>query len=95
MMKTKNIFPAILIAVLGLILAGLGIWILISNLNSDSSSSLGSQFVFIVAGLFLFVFAIYYAKTGGESDKELEPEDEFAGIEWEFDEETENLEERK
>ena len=95
MMKTKNILPAILIAVLGLILAGLGIWILISNLNSGSSSGLGSQIVFIIAGLFLSVFAIYYTKTGGESDKEFEPEDEFAGIEWEFDEEPESLEEAK
>ena len=95
MMKTKNILSAILIAVLGLILAGLGIWILISNLNSDSPSGLRSQIVFIIMGLFLFVFAIYYAKTGGESDKELEPEDEFDGVEWEFDEETENLEEEK
>jgi len=95
MMKTKNIIPAIVTAVLGLILAGLGIWILISNLNSGSSSGLGSQIVFIIAGLFLFVFAIYYAKTGGESDKELEPEDEFAGIEWEFDKEPESPEEAK
>ena len=95
MMKTKNILPATLMAVLGLILAGLGIWLLISNLNSGSLSGLGSQIVFIIAGLFLLVFAIYYAKTGGESDKELEPEDEFAGIEWEFDEESENSEEEK
>ena len=95
MMKTKNILPATLMAVLGLILAGLGIWLLISNLNSGSLSGLGSQIVFIIAGLFLFVFAIYYAKTGGESDKEFEPEDEFAGIEWELDEESENSEERK
>ena len=95
MMKTKNIIPAILTAVLGLILAGLGIWILISNLNSGSSSGFGSQIVFIIAGLFLFVFAIYYAKTGGESDKELEPEEEFIEIEWEFDEEPKSLEEAK
>jgi hypothetical protein len=95
MMKTKNILPATLMAVLGLILAGLGIWLLISNLNGGPSSGFGSQIVFIIAGLFLFVFAIYYAKTGGESDKELEPEDEFAGIEWEYDEESESLEERK
>ena len=94
-MKAKNILSAILIAVPGLILAGLGIWILISNLNSDSPSSLGSQIVFIIMGLFLFVFAIYYAKTGGESDKEFEPEDEFDVVEWEFDEESENLEEEK
>jgi hypothetical protein len=94
-METKNILPAVLMAALGLILSGLGIFILVSNLNSDSSSSFGSQVVFIIAGLFLFGFAIYYAKTGGESDKELEPEDEFAGIEWEFDEESEDLEERK
>ena len=95
MMKTKNVLPAILMAVLGLLLAGLGIWTLISNLNSGSSPGLGSQIVFIITGLFFFVFAIYYAKTGGESDKELEPEDEFDEIEWEFDEESENLEERK
>jgi len=95
MMETKNIIPAILIAVPGLILAGFGAWTLISNLNSDSSSGLGSQIVFIITGLFLFVFAIHYAKTGGQSDKELEPEDEFAGIEWEFDEESESQEEEK
>jgi hypothetical protein len=99
MMETKNILPAILIAVPGLILAGFGAWTLISNLNNGSSSGLGSQIVFIITGLFLFVFAIHYAKTGGQSDKELELEDEFAGIEWEFDEEfdeePENQEEEK
>ena len=99
MMETKNILPAILIAVPGLILAGFGAWTLISDLNTGFSSGVGSQIVFIITGLFLFVFAIYYAKTGGQSDKEFEPEDEFDGIEWEFDEEfdeeSENQEEEK
>jgi len=95
MMETKNIIPAILIAVPGLILAGFGALTLISNLNSGSSSGLGSQIVFIITGLFLFVFAIHYAKTGGQSDKELEPEDEFDMVEWEFDEESESQEEEK
>jgi hypothetical protein len=85
MMETKNILPAILIAVPGLILAGFGAWTLISDLNTGFSSGVGSQIVFIITGLFLFVFAVHYAKTGGQSDKELEPEDEFAGIEWEFE----------
>ena len=95
MMETKNILPAILIAVPGLILAGFGAWTLISDLNTGFSSGVGSQIVFIITGLFLFVFAIHYAKTGGQSDKELEPEDEFDGIEWEFDEESESREEQK
>jgi len=95
MMETKNILPAILIAVPGLVLAGFGAWTLISDLNTGFSSGVGSQIVFIIAGLFLFVFSIHYAKTGGQSDKELEPEDEFDGIEWEFDEESESLEEEK
>ncbi|MDR0766992.1 MAG: hypothetical protein LBE57_00885 [Methanosarcinales archaeon] len=84
--ERQNLIPALILALLGIIFIGWSIFILITSLNPETLEGIGALFTFFIAGVMLIAFSVYYAKTGGESDKEWESDPDDFGIEWEFDE---------
>jgi sulfite exporter TauE/SafE len=86
-MERKNLIPALMLALLGIFMICGSIFIAMTN-NTETFEGFKALIIFFIAGIILVAFAVYYAKTGGMSDKEWEdePKDDL-GIVWEFDEE--------
>lgn len=81
-MDIKKILPALLLAVLGFALTAWSIYVIAVNSGDGSLFYFKGQIVFIIAGILLMVFAIYYSKNGDQYRDEEESEDEL-GIVWE------------
>lgn len=81
-MDVKRIFPIFLLAALGFILAAWNVYIIAVNLGTVPLQNLKSPIVFIVTGLLLIGFSVYYAKNGDQYSER--PEEEIQII-WEED----------
>lgn len=81
-MDIKKILPAVLLAVLGFALSAWSIYVIAANSGDGSIFSFKGEIVFIIAGILLMAFAIYYAKNGDQYSDEEESDDEVEII-WE------------
>ncbi|WNY23170.1 hypothetical protein MmiHf6_04740 [Methanimicrococcus hongohii] len=89
----RKIIPAIILGALGFGLAWWSIYIIISNLDTASLTDFKAPIVFIITGIILVVFAVYYARGGGEPGGLPFDELEDETVELIYEEDDENKEE--
>lgn len=85
-MDLKKNLPAFLLALAGFGLVAWSFYIIVTNRAAASLTDFKSQFVFIIAGILLIGFAVYYLKNGDQYASDSEEMSEDVEIIWETEE---------